>query len=193
MSRDEKMRGTSRPSLPRRLSFARRGFTSFEVVLTLTLIGLVLALGVTRTDSSTWRLDSAGQGIVQHVRAARALAVFRQHDVVVIFDVESSAIVVHEDANSDGIIDQRERVRRRPLEGNVQFTRGSAPPFAGFTEGPVTFRSSKVTFRRNGSASEEGAVYVGRSGSEKARVVVIRRATGYAEMFRYNGSSWLSD
>lgn len=187
MRGDEEMQATSRPSLP------RRGFTSFELVLTLALIGLVLALGVTRIDSSTWRLDSAGQDIVQHVRAARALAVLRQHDVVVVFDVEASAIVVHEDANSDGIIDEGERVRRRPLEGNVQFTRSTAPPFAGFTESPVTFKSSSVTFRRNGSASEEGAIYLGRRGIEKARVVVIHRATGYAQMFPYNGSGWLSD
>jgi Tfp pilus assembly protein FimT len=181
------MQAISRPSLP------RRGFTSFELVVTLALIGLVLALGVTRIDSSTWRLDSAGQDVVQHVRAARALAVLRQHDVVVIFDVEASAIVVHEDANRDGAIDAGERVRRQPLEGNVHFTRSAGPHFAGFTAGPVTFRNSSVTFRRNGSASEEGAIYLGRRGIEKARVVVIRRATGYAEMFRYNGSGWLSE
>jgi len=161
--------------------------------MTLTLMGLVLAVGMQRVDSSTWKLDSAGQAIVQSARAARALAVLRQHDVIVSFDIEALAIVVHEDVNGDGQIDDSERVRRQALEGKVEFTRGSAPAYAGFTDGPVTFGSGSVTFRRNGSASEEGAVYVGRPGLDRARVVVISRATGYAEMLRYNGSTWLSD
>ncbi len=164
-----------------------------EIAVTLTMIGLVLALGLVRVDSLAWDLDTAGQQVVQRLRAARAVAVLRQHDVVVIFDVEERGIVVHEDADNDGVIDDGERVMRHGLEGGADFSPGSAPAFAGFTDGAVTFEANTVTFLRNGSASQEGAVYVSRPNGDKARIVVVNRATGYADMYRYNGSTWLSE
>jgi prepilin-type N-terminal cleavage/methylation domain-containing protein len=169
------------------------GFTMMEVTLTLALMGIVLAMGVRRVDTSAWKLDAAGQQVVQRVRAARALAVLRQHDVVVNFDIENGAIVVHEDVDGDGEIGDDERVTRRGLEGKNEFTLGGATAFAGFEGGAVTFSDASVTFKRNGSASEEGAVYVSRPGLEKARVIVISRATGYSVMHRYNGSRWISE
>jgi Tfp pilus assembly protein FimT len=168
-----------------------RGFTAVEISVTLATIGVVVALGVQRVDSSAWRLDAAAQEVVQRVRAARSLAVLRQHNVVVTFDIDSRAMIVHEDANSDGVVDEGERVRRETLDGKAEFMRAAAP-FADFTGGPVTFDDNSVTFMRNGSASQEGAVYVGRPNVAKARVVIISRATGYSEMQRYNGSTWIS-
>ncbi len=168
------------------------GFTSVDVAIALGLIGLMVAMGVSRVDSSAWRLDEAGQEVAQRVRAARALAVFKQHDVIVSFDVDGDAVVVHEDTNGNGADDSGERVMRYPLNGQIQFTRGSAPAYGGFDAGPVTFTDNKITIERNGSASEEGAVYVSRPGADKARAVVVNRATGYAQMHRYNGSNWIS-
>ena len=169
------------------------GFSMLEVTVTLAVMGIVLAMGLSRVDTSAWRLDTAGQQVVQRVRAARALAVLRQHDVVVSFDVATRAIVVHEDANGDGEIGDDERVTRQGLEGKVRFELGGATPFADYEGGAVTFSDGAVTFKRNGSASQEGAVYVSQPGLEKARVVVICRATGQAEMHRYNGSRWISE
>lgn len=164
-----------------------------DVAITLGLIGLMVAMGVSRVESSAWRLDEAGQEVVQRVRAARALAVLKQNDVLVSFDVDDDAVVVHEDSNGNGSVDSGERVLRYPLSGQMQFSRGSAPAYGGFDAGPVTFTDNKITIERNGSASEEGAVYVSRPGTYKARAVVVNRATGYAQMHRYNGSNWISN
>jgi prepilin-type N-terminal cleavage/methylation domain-containing protein len=177
----------------RHISRRASGFTLLEVCVTLALVGFVLAMGVRRVDTAAWKLDAAGHQIVQHVRAARTLAVLRQHDVIVSFDIGNRTIVVHEDEDGDGEIGDDERVRRVGLEGQNEFTLGDASEYAGYTAGPVTFSDASVTFTRNGSASEEGAVYVGRPSLDKARIVVISRATGYAEMLRYNGSRWISE
>ncbi|MGD2151635.1 MAG: GspH/FimT family protein [Gemmatimonadales bacterium] len=166
------------------------GFTAVELGVTLALIGLVLAFNVARIDSSSWRLDTAIQEVNQRLRAARTLAVLKQHDVVVRFEVATGSIVIHEDANGDGSVDDDERAIRHTLDGNVRFDRGDAPPYAGFTGGAVSFEAGTVTFLRNGSASQEGAVYVGWPGAEKGRVVVLHRATGYTEVHRYDGSKW---
>ena len=180
------MRTRMRP----RLHWNRGGFSSVEIVIALTIIGLTFAMGVRRVDSSSWRLDAAGQQVVQHARAARALAVLKQHDVILTFDASMRQITIHEDENSDGSIDAGERLMRHGLDGNAEFSRGAAPAYGGFTSGPITLTDGSVTFLRNGSASEEGAIYVGRSGLDKARIVVISRATGHAEMLRYNGTDW---
>jgi hypothetical protein len=159
------------------------------MVIALTVIALTFAMGVRRVDSSSWRLDAAGQQVVQLARAARALAVLNQHDVILTFDAAKREMTIHEDVNSDGVADAGERFLRHGLDGNAEFVRGTAPAYGGFT-GSITFPEGSVTFLRNGSASDEGAIYVGRSGLEKARVVVISRATGHAEMLSYNGSDW---
>jgi Tfp pilus assembly protein FimT len=169
-----------------------RGFTTIELSMTLVLTGVVLGLGLQRVDSSSWRLDAAGQQVVQRVRAARALAVLKQHDVVLSFDIDGRALQLHEDANGNGVVDDGERVFREGLDGKSEFTNEGIPAFRGFEDGPVTFENNVVTFRRNGSASQEGAIYVGRPGAEKGRVIVISRATGYAEMHKHNGTSWIS-
>ena len=168
----------------------RAVFSSVETVIALSIIALTFAMGVRRVDSSSWRLDAAGQQVVQHARAARALAVLKQHDVILAFDAAKREITIHEDENSDGAVDDGERFLRHGLDGNARFLRGAVPAYGGFTSGSITFTDGVVTFKRNGSASEEGAIYIGRSGIDKARIVVISRATGYAEMFRYNGTDW---
>jgi len=166
------------------------GFTAVELGVTLALIGLLLAFAVVRIDSSSWRLDAATEEVNQRLRAARTLAVLRQHDVVVRFEVATRSIVIHEDANGDGSVDDEERAIRHTLDGNVRFDRGNAPPYAGFSGGAVSFEAGAVTFLRNGSASQEGAVYVGWPGAEVGRVVVLHRATGFTEVHRYDGRKW---
>lgn len=169
------------------------GFTTVEITFTLVLLAVLVALGVGRVDSSTWQLDAAGLQVVQEARAARTLAVLKQHDVIVAFDVNARQISIHEDADGDGEQGEGERVIRHTLKGHAAFTPGEAPAYAGFSAGPITFDGGSVTFRRNGSASQEGVVYVGRAGLTVARAVVIGRATGFAEMIRYDGTNWSSN
>lgn len=170
------------------------GFTMPELIVALGLLGVALALGLSNLDWWAWRLNTAAAQVARQIGVARSLAVLRQHDVIVEFDFEGRTIVVHEDRNNDGVRDADERVVRQGLEGGVAFDRGGAPAYAEYTATAVTFDEARVTLRRNGSASAEGAVYLGRPGADAgARVVVIARATGYTQTLRYNGSRWIAD
>ncbi len=165
------------------------GFSLVEVMVALVVLGVMLGVGVSRIDYSAWALDSAVKGVSQHLRVARQRAVMKQHDVIVSFDVAEATLVLHEDANNNGVQDGGERVSRRPLEKEAIFSRGTAPVYAGFIGGPVTFTGNQVIFHRNGSASEEGAIYVGRNvNDEHSVVIVLRRATAYTETFKHTGS-----
>lgn len=167
------------------------GFSIVDMAVTLVLLGVLLSVGVATFDNSGYRLDASLSQVIHRARVARSLAVLRQHDVIVEFDEVRPAVVMHEDANNDGVRDADERVIRYPLEEGTAFTRGSAPALGGFTTTGVSFTNGKVTFRRDGSCSEEGAVYVGRGDAEEnPRAVVFARATGYTRIFRFTGADW---
>lgn len=175
-----------------RESSGEAGFTMVDVVVTLAMFGIILGFGITVVDTSVWKLDASASQVAQRARVARSLAVLRQHDVVVTFDETKRALFVHEDANNNGTQDDGERVVRYALESGIRFTRGSAPAYGGYTSGAITFSGGVVTFRRNGSASEEGAIYIGRgSDDDRPKVVVLHRSTGYTETLKYDGSGWV--
>lgn len=166
-------------------------FSLVEVMVALVILGVLLGVGVSTIDYSAWALDSAAKDVSQHLRVARQRAVMKQHDVIVSFDVADATFVLHEDANNNGVRDGGERVSTRRLEKDAIFSRGTAPVHAGFTGGPVTFTGQQVTFHRNGSASEEGAIYLGRNvNDEHSVVIVLRRATAYTETLKHTGSGW---
>lgn len=169
------------------------GFSTIELAVSLALIGIMLAVGVQRIDSTAWRLDTAARDVSQRLRAARAMAVLKQHDVIVTFDSDGGRVILHVDPNRDGIVDAEERVTSFHLEEGVSFSLGSAPPYDEFIGGPIAFEGEKVTFRRNGAASQGGAVYLSGPSGQKVRAVVLSRATGYTETFRYGGEGWRSD
>jgi Tfp pilus assembly protein FimT len=167
------------------------GMTAVELVLVLALLGTMLGFAMAKVDVSPWRLNAAATQVNQRLRAARTLAILRQHDVIATFDASHRAIVIHEDANNDGVRDPDERAISHALESGTQFGRGTAPPIAGYSP-PISFSEGRITFRRNGSASEEGAVYVARGpDDEHPLVLLVRRATGYTESLKYDGSTWV--
>lgn len=168
------------------------GFTVVDMAMTVAVLGVVLGFGISIVDTTVWKLDTSASQVAQRTRMARSLAVLRQHDVIVSFDVTEKALFVHEDADNDGVRDDGERRIRYSLEKGISYTRGAAPAYGGFSSGGVTFTDSRITFRRNGSTSEEGAIYVGRgSDDERPKAVIVRRATGYTEILKYDGSDWV--
>lgn len=170
----------------------RSGFSIVDMAVTVVLLGVLLSISMATFDNSAYRLDASLSQVIHRSRVARSLAVLRQHDVVVDFDQAEPAVVVHEDADNDGVRDPDERVIRYPLEDGTRYTRGSSPPLGGFSDPAVSFTDGRVIFRRDGSCSEEGAVYVGREAEANARAVVFSRATGYTRIFRFTGSNWVA-
>lgn len=183
------------------MASARHGFTLIEMLIVVIVIGIIASFVAPRINLSRYQVESGMLGVGTALVAAQRLAVLRGHDVIVGFDVPAASIRVHEDSNADGRIDAGERVRRIPLGEHVVFGRGSAPPFDIGT-GPVTFTETHdglpcLVFHRNGSANQAEGFYLTseravRSGGrpEDARVVVIDRATGRVNWYRYGPPTW---
>jgi prepilin-type N-terminal cleavage/methylation domain-containing protein len=186
----------------RRRAFPAAGYTLIELVLVVTLIGILAAFALPNIDVQRYRMDSAMRGVGMSLIGAQRAAVTRQHHIIVMIDPDGNTIRIHDDRNNDGSQDGNERIRAVPLGDHVVIGRGTASMHSiGGAE--VTFTKMSggvpaVTFRRNGAASELGGFYLTsrrhlNSGThaQDTRLIVVERATGRVEWHRYDGSQWV--
>jgi prepilin-type N-terminal cleavage/methylation domain-containing protein len=178
----------------------RSGFSLIEALTVVVIIGILAAVVVPKTAGDRWQLDGAVRATAAEMSYAAQSAVTLQSDVRVSFNADSGRIRTHEDRNNNGTIDSGERVRWTTVAENVYFARGTTPalPMGGAA---VTFTGTSdgmrtVIFRRDGSASEEGGVYlstrraVARGNTRDVRAVVVTRSTGRATPMTAASGSW---
>jgi len=177
------------------------GFTIIEVLMVVVLIGLIAGIAIPRLNIGSYRVNGAARSLTSLLARAQRLAVTNQYDVNVLFDIGGNAVRIHEDADGDNVIDANERVRRYPLGDGVVFGLGGAPTRPAGA-GPVTFTRQQagvieLIYRRDGSASENGAIYIttpnalaaGRT--RDARSIEVIRATGRPQWYSYTGTAWV--
>src|SRR5438034_960835 len=141
-----------------------RGFTLLEMLLVIVIFGFLLTLVAPKIDLQKFTVDSAMQSAGTTLLVAQRLAVTRQHNIIVAFDVPAEAMRILDDANNNGQADPGEHLRVVPLGEHIVYGQGGAPPL-GTWAGPISFTKTfgtlpAVTFHRDGSASEAGAVYL---------------------------------
>lgn len=177
-----------------------RGFSLIELLTVIVIIGLLTGIAIPRSRLTTYKANAGAQAVSTTLIYAQRQAISRQADTRVAFDVANNEMRLHEDADNDNVIDAGERVTTAPLPEGVTFGRGAAParPMGAAvvnftrTEGILPI----VVFHRDGSANENGGVYVttidglnvGRTAD--VRAVEVSRATGRAAWFSYATDAW---
>jgi type II secretory pathway pseudopilin PulG len=171
-----------------------------ELIFVIVIVGLLTSIALPRVGLSSYRANSGAQVVSGALSYAQRLAISRQADTRVAFDVANNQLRTHEDQDNDNVVDLGERVVFTPLPEGVVFGRGSAAAREIGGE-IVTFTRTQddlpvVIFRRDGTASENGGLYLstltGLSEDRTAdvRAVEIARATGRASWFSFATGAW---
>lgn len=203
------------PCRTERARLGREGYSLIEILTVLTMVGILASIAYPRLDLTSYRMGAATQALQSTLLSAQRLAVMKQHDVVVSFDAANQRVRVHLDGGApsdathagvnNGSIDSGETVTYYPLEGDAGFGMGGATAFAesGITYGDALSISRMqdgmpaVTFHRNGSVSERGAIYLtsrralqGSGHAADTRLIVIERSTGRPSTYSFDASTW---
>ncbi len=188
------------PIISSRTVSERHGFSMIELLIVIVIIGLMTAIALPRSSISTYQANTGAQVVSSTLSYAQRQAISRQADTRVAFDLPNKRMRIHEDRDNDNVIDAGERVTFANLPEGVMFGRGTAAPRAIGGQ-VVTFTRAQgilpvLIFRRDGTASEEGGVYIttiaGLAVDRTAavRAVEISRATGRSTWFSFGTGVW---
>ena len=181
-----------------------RGFTLVEMLIVVTMIGIMTGIALWRVDIARYQVNGDIQSIGTTLIASQREAIAKQHNVMVVFDTAGNRVRVVWDANNNGAFDAGEHSRLVFLGDRVRFGLGTAPAMPigtnsiNFTQTETNSGLPEVTFYRNGSASEAGGAYITSLRSigdpkyvNDNRAMRVERATGRAEWWHYDGTTWV--
>lgn len=178
----------------------RAGLTLPEVLMTVTVMGIIAAIVAPRVDLTRFQVDSSMREVATTLMLAQKEAVASQHEVLVGFNTADRALEIHWDADNDHDRDATERIRRIGLGDGVVFDRPTGVTARAFGSATVAFDDigglPTVVFHRNGSTSESGGLYLtsvrasrdGAAYPNDTRAIEFERATGRTEWFRFRGA-----
>ena len=164
------------------------------------MMAVMTSIAAPRINLSQIRLNGALREVASALASAKSKAILKQHDVILVFDQDESAFRVLLDQNNNASADDGEQVTTVPLSEATRFGLGGAPSLTGEST-PVTFSKRveglpSLSFHRNGSASEEGVIYLtsaraeGGGSPEDTRAITIDRGTGQLRCMSYSSLEW---
>ena len=170
----------------------RRGVTLIEMLVVVVMLGILAGIVASKLDWGRYRADSEARGLLAALSQAQRTAVSLQTDVRVSVTDGGTRVQLHEDANNNASLDTGERVTYFALDHDYQIgQRGMAALPAPAEPGELT----ALVFRRDGSASRSGAMYVGPPALGDAckycRAVSIQRATGRTVSWSRATGTWV--
>jgi type II secretory pathway pseudopilin PulG len=167
-------------------------------MIVIAIIGIVAAFAYPKVNFTQFRVDAAARTVRVALQNAERLAVTRQYDVVVSFDLVNSRIRILEDNNNNAVVDAGEHVIYAPLEDSVHF---AVPPagVSGSPGSPIIGGSIKtidgmptLIFHRDGAASSDADIYITskRAQNDDFRCVRVIQSTGRTLWWRYLTGNW---
>ena len=145
-----------------RARYAVRGFTLTELMIVITIMGVLAAVSAPSLGryAANWRLNGAASQMAMSLRAARSTAVNKDIDTVFLFDKDAGQYHVLEDNNGNGGADAGER------ESSVQdLPRGVAID-------DFTVPQNSVTFNSHGSTQDGGVIVLKGRGDYELQIRV---------------------
>ena len=159
----------------------REGFTFLEVIVVLTITGILSVLAVPGMSAFTDRLriETAARTISTDLREVKMKSVLDRSDYTVLFDPENS------------LYELPERQSNLPHGVRFGFGEGVLGPPGNPTSSPdedgVTFTSNKAAFYSRGSNSM-GTIYI--TDRYNVTMAISMTVTGRIKIWRWDGVKW---
>jgi prepilin-type N-terminal cleavage/methylation domain-containing protein len=173
------------------------GMTLIEILIVLTIMSVIMAMGLPKLDLSRYRADAAAQQVASVFQVAQRTSLTRQYDVIVSVDTNQNGLRIAEDVNNDGTIQVSEWKFWRPIgQGNKFMVPPRGLNTTTLTTSVVGSQLTtidampSVIFHRDGSSSTDAEMYVGSTYKNRIdyRAISVTRATGRSEIFRLGGT-----
>ena len=187
--------------LPKFRTRLRHGFSLLELLVIVTIIGLMALLVLPRIGVDNASVDTAARAVSMSMMVAQRDAVSRQQNVIISFDTAAHVVRTVWDLNNNGIADAGEKSHPFLLPEKVMIgLPSSVPKLGGATEvesgARTTPKGPYFIMQRNGAMDRSSVMYfttrksMGSGPDHDVRAVAIARATGRAVWYKWNGSVW---
>jgi prepilin-type N-terminal cleavage/methylation domain-containing protein len=141
----------------------RSGFTLTELMIVISIMGLLLAVSVPAMGRflQSWRLNGEANEVATFLRLARAAAVTKNTNVVFVFDASAGEYYYFEDDDDDGVHDAGEyESALKELPGGVSID-------------SYTMAQQWITFGTKGNTVDGGSITLINSHEATRRVRVF--------------------
>lgn len=180
-------------------SLARKGFTLLEIMVTMTVVGILMGVAFFKLDPRRNQADAGVTVLRAVMEQAMRNSVQRQYNIMVSFDQTGNRIRYVEDINNNNTVDAGERVLWKPLENDMKYLAPPALISGSYTLASVVGGNIRtidgmptVIARRSGALSTDVQVFITSLNGDPAnfRSIVVAQPTGRVEVYTYGGSTW---
>ena len=143
-----------------------KGFSLLELMVVITIMGLLLALSVPALARflQNWRLNAEVDQVAMMMRAARSTAIMRNTNTVFQFDLQANTYGYFEDRDGDGDHDDNEYQDEAALPEGLVFDRH-------------TLTDTQLGFGPRGNCEESGSITLSNT-NYRERTIVVFGGTG---------------
>jgi prepilin-type N-terminal cleavage/methylation domain-containing protein len=180
----------------------RRGFTFFELLTVMAMIGILVAIAYPRLrQNQTQAVQSAAVQMTRDLEAIRTRALGSRRLIRVIFDQPGNRYYWATDVNGDSLFTASDStlaapgmVGTRALGNGVAYGRsgmGDLPLFPG--AGDISLDSARIIFDDRGltfPARKQGAVYLRAASGASINAAVSVSGAGSFRAWAVSGSTW---
>lgn len=178
-----------------------RGYSLIELLITISIVGIMAALVMPRVRIDNSQVDTAARSFGMALMVAQRDAASRQHNVLLVFDTTAHLIRTVWDSNNNAQFDSGEKSRLFLLPERVVLGRPSSVSALGTATASVPAMQTSankpmLVLQRNGSVDRSVTLYLSTmaamaGGTDKdSRAVVISRATARPEWYAWTNTAW---